>query len=186
MYIHPPAPPRFFLRDASGHVFAYDGVTPLAHELAASLEPSRPLWSLLEGARTLLLSGTIAIRDADGDPFDIDVILDALREIGLRARLRRLQFARVQNNKDRFVFRNGPVPYTRKRRGGGGWLRYPRTRQEIAASRALARDEDLAEIGLNARQTGRLRRPPTFWDDIHRRNERNWKRSRGKQWDRSR
>lgn len=106
-YVHPRPPARFFLRDAAGSVFCYDGVNEIAQALIEAFAPSKPLWTVVEGVRTQTNSNNLVIRDANGD---------------------------------------------------------------------------LAEIGFNARQTGRLRRPPVAWDEIPRHHERSWKRSRGKQW----
>lgn len=79
-------------------------------------------------------------------------------------------------------FRKGPVPYTRCRRGGYGYFRYPGTIQEIKRNRFDLQDEYVKEYKIKIRR--RRSNIPTAWDDITRSeyNNRSWKRHRKHQW----
>lgn len=83
-----------------------------------------------------------------------------------------------------YVYRQGPVPGTRKRRGWGHWLRHPSTLQEMRQSDADANDEELKDLKVRVRGRRSRAALPTVWDDIIASDtgNHNWKRHRRHQW----
>lgn len=80
-----------------------------------------------------------------------------------------------------FRSRRVPVPGTGKPRLGrlvGYMLRYPRTLAELRQTAAA--EVDQCDVPIS----GRVRRPPTAWDDEWRSDlgHRSWKRHRRRQW----
>ena len=68
-----------------------------------------------------------------------------------------------------YRFRMEPVPGVRKGRGGGGWLRRPRTHRSRTWAFADC-DEELSDLKAHVL--------PTAWEDIPRRQQRSWKKQR--------
>lgn len=83
-----------------------------------------------------------------------------------------------------YKFRNGPVSGIRSHRRWGG-DRHPRTLQERRETKALHKDEDLADLKIKIRV--RREKLPTSWDDIPRGDysHRTWKRHRKTQYKQS-
>ena len=89
----------------------------------------------------------------------------------------------------------GPVPGTRKHRGGYRYFRRPQTIGQRSSACAGARFDDGLEAlsesmlrKIDARPSRNARNLPNSWDDIGRCIQRSWKEhggKRGKQWDRA-
>jgi len=109
---------------------------------------------------------------ANGHVIKIETIIDHLRDLHY---IERQKFLCAKNG---YIFRQTPAPKVRCRRGGGGWLRYPKTTQEKRWSDAWA-DE-----GIRVRPRRNKANLPDAWDDITRSDvgAKSWKRYRKHQW----
>jgi len=77
-------------------------------------------------------------------------------------------------------FRKMPVKNTRCYRGGNGYFRYPKTFQELREIDSFYHDEELRLLKVKHRK--RRNYIPTAWDDLWRRDNKNWKKQRRTQW----
>lgn len=97
---------------------------------------------------------------------------------------RRRYYTEKEIERDERDFRCAPAPYTRCRRGGGGWYRKIRTYGEHRETVALLHDEDAIEYDVKPRAKRNTHNLPNSWDDFTRSDYRNhnWKRQRKTQW----
>ena len=107
-----------------------------------------------------------------GHVISLEKIVEDLRTITYIEREKRICA------KNGYIFRQTPVPHVHGWRGGGGFLRYPKTTQEKRWADAWK------DQGVKARARRNRRNLPDAWDDICRSDcsHRSWKRHRRYQW----
>jgi len=120
---------------------------------------------------------TYEVFDSNGHTLPIARILDSF---DLEEYLNRRKRGRIAHG-DRG---HGPIPWTRKLRGGSGWFRGIQTSQEIRLNALVLVDE--GEIPVRAARN--QKNLPTKWEDFPYILQRSWKAQRKgrKQWDRRR
>lgn len=82
-----------------------------------------------------------------------------------------------------YKYRDGPVPHTRKYRGGGRWgHRWFRSYNVLRNNEAVRTDEDCKEYRITVR--GKQRNHPNLWDDLPVGDfyRKSWKHYRRQQW----
>lgn len=121
---------------------------------------------------------TYTIRTDNGTPVPARLFADLTRQQGKERWAKIMRSLRLRNWCRPEDFRRLPVAGTRKRRGGGGYLRNVRTFAEHRAASGAEAD-GLSRLVRKARSTRNL---PEAWDDIWRQNQRSWKKHRRRQW----
>ena len=191
MYQIPKHTPKIRLIHRDGHYWEYKNLTEAADELFRIFRydinghigetfnsiRKEPYWFHNGDPKFFTYHYDYIVRTEFGDIITVSDLADARTKPAS-------WYDKWRPARNNYEFRKGPVPYTRKRRGGHKGYRRPKSFNERKAAEAHKLDEDIKFYGVKIRAKRNFNNLIDSWDDYPRRDwgAKNWKVYRKTQW----